>query len=292
MFQSEDTLQDKINGLPFPEGVKVRVVITGLAVCQLNPTASRIHFVRHVSNHKLKMSVTGRERISGATTYPTKDFDVEKNSRIFIDVENPDYPPGVRTNGPYPLEKMLNLQALHRSPMDINMPSRISVADITGCAFYTIEYFPSGKFNLIEKGMVGDGATRDIGYVMGGNIKCLTTASKLKLSGAADPDLPAVLPGEIGGKEIVYDIILNNHCTKISECEKQVAPMGGTDFGFYYQVLDERLRPAREFLLKQKPSKSEKEDKDGTERDKSRDIISDIAACNPVIIDPSEPYQP
>jgi hypothetical protein len=288
MFQSLDTFQKEIKVLPFPAAAKVRISITGLALCQLNKNASRIYFLRHLEDtHALVMTVEGTERISGANAFGPRNFTIKKKARVLIELEAPAVPNSVRTTGDHPLEMMLNLQKIHGNPVDIIVPTKTSTVDIANCAFYTIKFFPSGTFDIIELGTPGIGMTRDIGFVMGGNMAATNPNSGLRITsdGAAITNLPLPLPGATSaGKEIVYEILINNHCTNDVECVKQAAAVGGTDFGFYYDVLDDRIKSGRKFVMKPRPKKAGK--------GKMRDLGADVSACNPVIIDPSEPYFP
>jgi hypothetical protein len=287
MFLDRDELRDKILANPFPDGVKVRISITGLSFCELDKDSSKISFLRHVKNHELAMTVIQRERNSAANT-TFGPFEIDEVSPVEIKVTNSIRPAKIREVGAgvIDLEKIINVSRLHGDlPIDsVELPlgkPRPSDLIIPNCSFYTLDYFAAGCFELIQTGM-GSGVKNELGFILGGNIRCTSTNSNLTITftGPMSGNLRQPLKGMISGKEMVYDVIFNNHCTDLVKCEAEVATMGGTDFSFYYNVLKERGSSGRTFYLKKlKPCR-------GTQPPL---IASDIAACNPVIKFPKPP---
>jgi hypothetical protein len=277
---------------PFPQNVKVRITIAGLAFCSLDVGTSKINFLRHVPSHELLMIVIKRVRNSGAC-YPVQIYNMNEITDIKLRLEgsNP-HPGGIRGDGDYPLENTMNLHNTHGGPLEEFENPKImpqpTLLSITHGSFYTKMIHPA-VFKLVENlPAMPEKPVGYIGHVLGANISPSSNpAGKLIIENSALPGDKLELPGSIGTTDIVYDVIFNNHCTSKEECEKQVTNAGkkGTDFKFYYDVLKETSNEYRKFELVNVPNteslltiaRGEPTDPPGG---------GEVAACNPVIIDP------
>lgn len=138
----------------------------------------------------------------------------------------------------------------------------------------------TGNFDIIETDETsGDVtvATKKIGYVMGGNIKCDDTSGSITIEVKGIHPLKIKRPMSDADGDFVYEIIFSNHCVEIEKCQKMLKD--DSDFRFYYDVLEDSKKPTRKFKVKK--------------ASKSGFVIQtiDIGACNVIIVKPPPPDQ-
>lgn len=300
MFTSVDELLGEALMTPFPDNGKVRLSIAGLAYCELGIPSSKINFLTHVLHHAVWLTIQKRIRNS-TTAYPAEHHKINDGDTIDISVERPLFSmSSFKMDGNFALEEMLNMNTIHRpgggkviSPKAPSPPPapRPAVVTLNHCRFFT-RSIHNEMFKLTEG--VGGEPFDHIGYVMGGLIE-RTDANKSKVTitrrdrdGNPLPTLEFPATDKFTGKEFVYEIVIDNHCTNDTECQKQVEIPGSpgkfkTDFSFYYDVLEETDAPLRKFVLEQRelPAGAPVTTMGGS---------TIVAACNPVITDPPEPY--
>jgi hypothetical protein len=232
------------------------------------------------------------------TYYPPVHYQIRAADMIDISVKNPVVSLGsFKTDGKFPLEEMININTVHAPEASAKViapkagpPGAPAVVTLNHCRFYTRSVHKE-MFNLSEAGGAAGATPFDqIGYVMGGLMERTDARrSPVVITGLQDGrlELPAEDPNT--GKEFVYEIIIDNHCTKTTECQKQVdvapapPPVYRTDFFFYYDVLEETNATVRKFDLvkRELPFGAPSSLLGGS---------TDVAACNPVILSPPEPY--
>lgn len=277
-FADSAALED-ILAAPIAPTVKVRLIVMGLVYCSLDIETSQLFFLRHVGHHALSIRVKGTTRMSGKIVCDMVLY-VGKDDAVSLEVSGSKDQGKIEGSGPHQLDKMINLTHLHNGPIvpkglgTIQAPSIVSVKH---CAFFTADIYKAGKFDLTEKPNTGRPISRDIGSVLGGTIRCPTPDSTVTITSPCIP-LPngrLVLLGKAPtGEEIIYDVQLHNECTDKAACEKDATqgnPLG-TDFRFYYDILEQQNDVGRHFELTTPPG------------------AVGISACNPVIIFPDEPY--
>ncbi len=283
MFSDYEQLDELVLSIPFPAGVKVRISITGLAFASLARDRSTINFLRHVPNHELRMTVVERN-LRTATDRNLGTFILNAApAAITVNPVNP-VPTRIKDDIAMPslpdLEKMINLRASHggiidpRSPAPATAPSTLT---LTNCTFYTLNYFGRDCFELIDLGPSGNRIRNELGFILGASLRATRDAETTITFSSATGSLTQPLPGTSGGDELVYDIIFNNNCNNLPLCSADVVHTGGTDFALYYQVLQERADPSRTYILRKLRN---------CRGVLGKQILSDIAACNPVIIFP------
>jgi hypothetical protein len=194
----------------------------------------------------------------------------------------------------FPISEIRNLVDIHHGklirysgtsdPADASFPSALT---ITHAAFYT--HSMHDNFFQLKENLTGNVTAPDeLGYVIGGTIlkpaaghdgDVTLTSTK----GSFDVPQPrTMLLKGVEGEEVVYDIIFDNHCKPrdAALCDKEVTNHGGpdgTDFFYYYKVLEEIEHPGREFDLV---------------NFRQPDIFTtggsgEVAACNPILVDPA-----
>jgi hypothetical protein len=289
---------------PFPRDARVRIGVMGLAYCALTGPDSQVKFLTHVPDHKLDMVL-----FQGKRGEPMSMIFAARIERGKIGVSlgaDAITPGGVHTPGDYLLAETLNLQKIHgNQPIFVKAghggKSEPVVLTLNKCAFYT-EEVTKNVFDLIEVNTQTMSetivATRKFGDIIGGKMKCLPTARgnlsiNIEYPAAADLKMDSKYPLlDTDGTPFIYDIYFLNHC---------VTNDAGTeeDFSRYYEVLEDRSAP-KVFKIRKVPSlivegaagaegSGEVIPKSPFDEDFNK---ADIAACNPVIIDPPEPYMP
>jgi hypothetical protein len=265
--------EDVIPG-EFPADANVRIMISGLAFCELTTQLSKIHFLRHPQYHDLKMKIYKRKNPSD-TPIPidSYDFPFESGVTITSDTEAPSSILASVGEGEFHLNELINLQTRHKKPLRPKFPLPVrppTLLSIYRCSFYTERKTNPdyGKFTLVD---LDNGKPvfeeRDIGYSMGGKINCRDDgATLIAISGIE----PKVLLRQENGEQWLYDITFSNHCTETDyNCIRAIKP-DNTDFRYYYDVLEEPGNPRRKFkLIKVAPGITEK-----------------VGACNVVILEP------
>lgn len=260
----------------FPADANVRITISGLAFCELTTQISKIHFLRHPKHHDLKMKIYKRKNPSDeAELIDSYEFPFDSGITITSDTNAPTsiFAPVTPNNKEYELNKLINLQTLHRKQLRPKMPLPVrppTLLSIYRCSFYTERLTDSnhGKFTLIDT-VTGKPVFKDenIGYSMGGKINCRDEGATLIAINGIEP---IVLSRMENGEKWLYDITFSNHCTEeIGKCKEVIKP-DNTDFRFYYDVVEEPGNTRRKFkLIKAEP------------------IVTDkVGACNVVIADP------
>jgi hypothetical protein len=289
MLQEQDEIT-RFNTEEIPDTLKVRLSVSGLAFCDISPEVSRISFLSHVPFHELAVKVTKIIRATGVA-YPTVAYKVEPGLDIDLTVEGSTPPDSIKLDGDYPLEEIVNLKSVHGgAELDLVVPDGVSdpnVVSVHDCAFFTQKMHPlQFAFGLpaatatADPTLVTDPAL--IGYVIGGQIFSDDPDSGVVLRGLGPQGSELVLPGKNAADQaLIYEIVFDNHCTDIREFRDEVKRR--TDFFYYYDVLQERGNPERKFdLVTQKPQVNPGIGLTGG--------TTDVAACNPVIVSPSPPY--
>lgn len=203
---------------------------------------------------------------------------VERNS---IKVEN--------LPNTYALDRMVNLPRTHnpnspgsakfqtKAPPSGSKPSTLT---ITNCAFYTAQ-LSTAKYMLIEnpipRSFPRDGY-ENIGDVLGGVIQSKNNDDATTIRCNSLDGKKMVLDGVVNEVPMGYDIIFTNNCVMKDSCVKEARDHNekvGTDFFFYYHVLNEKNKPDRTFELVAEPPRHGGPGRGDT-----------VAACNPVIEDP------
>ena len=255
----------------FPADANVRIIISGLAFCELTTQISKIHFLRHPKYHDLKMKIYKRKnRSDRAQLIDSYEFPLESGVTITSDTQAPSSISARVAAGEHRLNELINLHTLHRKflrpkmPLPVKSPTLLS---IYRCCFYTQEVTRGVEFTLVD---MSTGRpvleNKEIGYSMGGKIKCRDGGATLV---AIDGNEPKVLSQRENGENWLYDIKFSNHCEEeIKKCEDLLEPEN-TDFRFYYDVLTEPGNPFRKFNLV-----------------KVTHPTAEVGACNVVIVDP------
>lgn len=261
-----------------PDAIKVRLSVSGLAFCELDPDVSRINFLSHVPFHELAVKVTKIIRATGVA-YPTVSYKVDPGQAVELTVPGSTAPDGIRADGDYPLEEIVNLRRVHDAEIELVVPDGVSppnVVSISHCSFFTEKMHPL-QFTF-EHPTEGPTDPALIGYVMGGQILSEDPNAGVVLRGSSFPRGELVLPGTNGGgQSLIYEIVLDNHCTDPFLFRDEVQRR--TDFFYYYDVLRERGKPERKFeLVSQKPQVNPGPGLTGG--------TTDVAACNVVITNP------
>ena len=279
MLEDTNDLLQQLRTTPIPTGVKARIAITGLCICHLSTANSTIRFLRHLGDHELVMYVLRRTGPTGTptTTGPTT---IGPAQGVSVTVDGSASPAKIKDASFTALEKMVNFRDLHGGTL-ISKPvtPRPSNLVIQDCAFFTMRYFETGCFDLIEGSIMGTGMPREIGYVMGGHIR-------------ADPNSTVTIvftnpsggPGTFPGPNQFYDIIFDNRCTNSTACRAVAAPIGGTDFARYYEALQDSSSATRIFFLRKLIEDCTGVGLFAPEDEPFR--TADVAACNPGIIEP------
>jgi hypothetical protein len=257
----------------------VQITLEGLAFCYLNAKVSKINFLSHVPFHKLNLTVKQKRRDSEEVIF-SLETKIEAGHTVSIKTENAVTPDDIATDGAHPLKELINITGLHKRKINKKVvPPEFTpiTLSIDNCAFYTAQ-MTTDRFDIIEN----DGTsaeviidTKKIGYVMGGKIKCNDTGGNITIEAKGPQPFKVKRPMSDADGEFVYDITLSNHCVEMDNCRELMKD--DSDFRFYYDVLEDSVKPNRKFNVK-KASKSEV---------KIESI--DVAACNIVIILPKPP---
>lgn len=262
----------------------VELSIEGLAFCYLKPKISKINFLSHVPFHKLRLIVKQIKRNSKEEAFLLDTF-IDGGHTISIKTENAVTPKDITTDGNFPLKEIVNISNLHGRKINYkkNLPPKLTpiTLSVEDCAFFT-EQMTTSNFEIIES----DDSSKDIivrtkkiGYVMGGKIQCHNTSGNLTIEVKGSQPLKIKRPLKDAEGDFVYDISLSNHCLEIENCRKLMKD--DSDFRFYYDVLEDSLKPNRKFKIKK--------------ASKSGDIViqtADVAACNIIIVEPPPPPFP
>ncbi|HEV7646029.1 MAG TPA: hypothetical protein VGO50_18985 [Pyrinomonadaceae bacterium] len=286
---------------PFPRDARVRIGVMGLAYCTLDKPESQVKFLTHVRDHKLDMVLFQGKR--GGAMSMIFASRVERG-KIGVSLgADAILPVSVQTPGDYLLAETLNLQKIHgNQPIFVKAghggKSEPVVLTLNKCAFYT-EEMTAAVFDLIEINTQTMSettvATRKFGDIIGGKMRCLSTARgslsiNIEYPIATDLKMDNKYPLlDTDGTQFIYDLYFLNHCVTNETGTEE-------DFGRYYEVLEDRSAP-KTFKIKKVPALMEEAVEEGDREIKkspfNEDINkADIAACNPVIIDPPEPYMP
>lgn len=272
---------DQTQNVPgvFPSDANVRVIISGLAFCELSPQISKILFLRHPKYHDLRMDVYKRKNPADPPQpVASYEFPFESAITIFSDAADSDTDSGFFAEGELPLNRLLNLQTLHRKRLRPKMPLPVrppTLLSIYKCRFYT-EKMTEDAFTLVDAAS-GDVVfeNKPVGYSMGGKIKCRKNGTTLIAISGREP-IP--LPESADGESWLYDICFSNHCAEdLNKC-REIISADDTDFKFYYDVLEEPGNAGRRFKLIQNSS--------GKNKAPGEILTEKVGACNVVIEDP------
>jgi len=273
---------------PFPQDTRVRIGIMGLAYCKLRTSTSEVNFLSHVPDHKLDMLILQGRRKTGPTTVLSLNR-IERGNAINISAGDDAIAPAtIDTSGPHLLRETINLNHYHGNarpfqvisekshPVELD-PIRLR---LKACSFYT-GILTRCSFDLAELDAEGKPGSvliprAQFGDVIGGKIKCLPNAPgslMIDISGPLNSHLRYPLT-EMNGEEFVdefiYDIYFANHCVGS-------LPGNPLDFHFYYDLLED-FQSLGKMLGLVEPQCPPPDDDDGPS--------GDVAACNPIVIEP------
>jgi hypothetical protein len=295
-------LIEVVSALDFPAApVKVRITIAGLAYCQLSASTSSVNFLQHVKYHSLKLTILRRRRAGPAPANPWfGPKELKDSDNVTIKVDSPvNRISFEKIKQGYPdLKKIMNLRHRHGGTLDFNEAglahprARISIDD---CGFYTFALFPQPLYVVEE--FTGARTIEEIGYIMSGEIESKHGNDKVRITSTKTSDVTKVLAGSNGGGDWVYDIILNNHCTRAGDCKtdagtEPVTAVERTDFHYYYELfkdsgfIGERRYDLKKITRFSLPPPFKEELSTGDKFLKLDILSTDVAACNPIVTDP------
>lgn len=276
------------NKTTFSGEANIRLAIAGLAICRFpkpEEDHSTIKFLRHVEKHQLKMEII--QKLDTGEVIGNLSYTVGKKLKTII-IEGAEAVDGFEhkpTNySEYDLKTMLDLQFLHRHPLDLksgDYVDALTVMRIKDCLFYTSKV-TDNEFDLV-RGDIPIPIKRKFGEILGGYMK-VADDKELKIIIPGLTTSPIKLPAKIGDVKYKYEVNFNNSCFEDNgvPCKKNTEQNTSipTDFVKIYDILEDKHPPYDRFDLKPIVTTA-------------TNIISDASiiaintgACLPVIEDP------
>ncbi len=282
------------NNATFSRENNIRIAIAGLAICKFGRNNSTIRFLRHVEDHRLKLTIIQRQASDMAIT-DTESYMVSENTQT-IKIEGAETPTSTdgfsfkpATYQENELKMMLDLNFLHGHRLEdktTGLPDKLPTnLQIFNCLFYTAE-LTDNEFDLTkEQSTIKLG--RKFGKVLGGYMKVLP-ANKLKITISGGLGSTVIeRPLSKGDVNYLYEVQFNNSCfdENGTPCPLETSVKESTDFLEIYEILEDKVKPEEIFDLKPiKPQPNTEEPTPG-KLEKERKGIN-TGACLPVVQDP------
>lgn len=239
----------------FPKDNNVRVIVAGLAICELDPKISEVKFLRHLEDHILSLRIVQKLRANGNVIFD-KTLSIQKDQNIEISgstatrINSHIY----QTNEPNKsLDHLVGMGSLHGTKTNpkkintkINLPTPVpSFLKLHNFAFYSHE-LTKDLFQFYEGNRPKDNPS----YF------CLKLGSYMNFQGTLRiqfdknplPTLPEFPSQDSKGNEFIYEISFDNAC-ETKDCENE------EDFKYIYDILEEDGNVNRRFEMRNASTK-------------------------------------
>lgn len=230
---------EKDNARPFPSDSNVRVLISGLVLCNLTKEASSFSFLRDVPDHSLRMVIkcidrTGREIITPRFIRSNETVEISTGSVTQI-------PRDVDYDGT--LKWFLRLRRLHNASIARNNnPKPTSELTLDNTSFYSHE-LTNSVWALATQTDPASEVEGRFCFTLGGYMS--SVSDEVILTVRSSNGTEDVF--HLDTRQHDIEITFNNHCLG-PHC------ISDNDFRHYYGVVHEVGKEHRQFDAERKPS--------------------------------------